>query len=305
MEFSKLNLNLLRALNALLKTKHVTYAGKMIGLSQSAMSISLKQLRNIYNDEILVRGIGHSMQLTSLGKSLVGPVDEAMRLIDDIFQGEKPFIPEKDSRTFHICMTDLPSYILLPTLIKRLQEEAPHIKIIIHHPQYFKTLDIFEPGDIDLLVGLFEGVPENLKTQNLFSDEGVIALRKDHPAIKNGKLEMEDFLNYPLIQFVNPGTAYLNFMDKNLARTGYDERVAIKVPHALTPLLAVMNTDYMTLTIKGVAKSLSQYMDITMVKPPFKVGPYLCHQYWHQKDNNDPAHKWLRQLVKEIADTVV
>lgn len=227
-----------------------------------------------------------------------------MRLIDDVFTGQTPFVPKQDTRTFHICMTDLPSYILLPKLIKRLREEAPHIKIIVHHPQYFKTREIFEPGDIDLLVGLFEGVPENLKTQTLFTDEGVIALRKDHPAIRNGQLKMEVFLNYPLIQFVNPGTSYHNFMDENLAYTGYDARVSIKVPHALTPLLSVMNTDYMTLTINEVAKSLSQYMDITMVKPPFEVGIYVCRQYWHQKDNNDPAHQWLRQLVKEVSDTI-
>jgi DNA-binding transcriptional LysR family regulator len=304
MELSKLNLNLLRALHALLSSRHVTVAGKQIGLSQSAMSISLKQLRELFNDDLLVRGLGRSMQLTPLGKSLVAPVAEAMKLIDDIFVGRKPFIPESDTRTFHVGMTDMPSFILMPRLIKRLRVDAPNIKIIVHHPKYFQTTEIFESGELDLIIGVFENAPDTLKVQTLFVDEGVIVARKDHPGVKDGEIEMAEFLKYPLIQMTHPGAPYGNYIDKNLIRMGYDARVSVSVPHGLIPMISLPGTDYMTLTIRHMAEALTDQLDLAMLEPPFEVGPYVCRQYWHQQDNNDPAHQWLRRLFKEIADSI-
>lgn len=73
----KLNLNLLRALHALLTCRHLTLQAKM-GISQSSMSVYLKQLREHFHDDLLVRGQGHIMQLTPLANSLIGKTREAL-----------------------------------------------------------------------------------------------------------------------------------------------------------------------------------------------------------------------------------
>lgn len=302
MELTKLNLNLLRALDALLTTRHVTVAGKQIGLSQSAMSIALKQLRELFRDDLLVRGLGRSMQLTPLAKSLVTPVNDTMKSINEIFIGHKPFVPETDVRTFHVGMTDMPSFLLIPRLIQRLHDEAPHIKIQVHHPKYLHTSEIFETGELDLIIGVFDSAPDTLKVQTLFIDEGVCVARKGHPGFKGGNLSMSDFLKYPSIMMTHPGAPHGNFVDRNLVRMGYDEHVSVCVPHGLIPLISLPNTDYITLTIRRLAYSFAPTYDLVMAEPPFELPSYVCKQFWHQQDTNDPAHQWLRRIFKEVAE---
>jgi len=57
-----INLNLLVALDALLTEAHVGRAADRMGVTQSAMSQSLKQLRELYGDPLLIRGrLGSSL----------------------------------------------------------------------------------------------------------------------------------------------------------------------------------------------------------------------------------------------------
>src|SRR5437879_12092382 len=77
---SQLDLNLLRALDALLQERHVTRAALKCGLSEPAMSRSLRRLRQLFADEILVR-VGRQYYLTSFALDLVGPVHDIVQLI--------------------------------------------------------------------------------------------------------------------------------------------------------------------------------------------------------------------------------
>ena len=53
-----LDLNLLPALEALLRRRNVTHAAADVGLSQPAMSRALARLREIFDDPLLVRARG-------------------------------------------------------------------------------------------------------------------------------------------------------------------------------------------------------------------------------------------------------
>ena len=55
MSLSQMDLNLLVALDALLREKNVTKAGEAVGLSQPAMSSALARLRRLFGDELMVR----------------------------------------------------------------------------------------------------------------------------------------------------------------------------------------------------------------------------------------------------------
>src|SRR5947209_1385503 len=63
------DLNLLLSLHALLRTRNVTQAGEWLGVTQPAMSSDLRRLRQMFNDELLVRA-GRDYQLTELARSL-------------------------------------------------------------------------------------------------------------------------------------------------------------------------------------------------------------------------------------------
>lgn len=53
-----LNLNLLYSLDAILQAPTLTDAGRMISLTQSAMSMALRRLRDQFGDDLVVYGTG-------------------------------------------------------------------------------------------------------------------------------------------------------------------------------------------------------------------------------------------------------
>ena len=55
-DLSRVDLNLLVHLDALLNERSVTRAAAHVGLSQSAMSHNLARLRDLFGDELLTRG---------------------------------------------------------------------------------------------------------------------------------------------------------------------------------------------------------------------------------------------------------
>ncbi|WP_058493712.1 LysR family transcriptional regulator [Legionella worsleiensis] len=296
-----LNLNLLRALYALLSCRNVTLASKQIGISQSAMSISLKQLRTFYNDPLLVPGQHNIMQLTPLALSLVEPTRIAISQINAVFSIHQSFKAATDTRTFHIGMSDLISYVLAPILIDKIQQLAPYLKLRFIHPNYSASADVFESGELDVMIGMFENVPGSLKQQVLFYDEVVIVGCKNHPAFAHGIINIDDLLNYPLIQPSLSDVPFHNHFDHYLSKKGEAQRVSVCTDHGLIPLIALPGTNYLTMTLRSAAERLNTFTELSIAPSPFLTEMYSCYQYWHPKDNEDQAHQWLRTLIKDAA----
>lgn len=63
------------------------------------------------------------------------------------------------------------------------------------------------------------------------------------------------------------------------------------------PLLVLTDSNYLTLSIRRVAEKISHFIPLSIASVPFEVDSYHCYQYWHQKDDVDPGHRWLRELV--------
>lgn len=66
------------------------------------MSIYLKQLREHFHDDLLVRGQGNIMQLTPLANSLIGKARQALSLIETLFNTIETFNPLISERSFSI-----------------------------------------------------------------------------------------------------------------------------------------------------------------------------------------------------------
>ena len=79
MNVTDLDLNLLRAFDAIATEGSVTVAGERIGLSQPAMSNALARLRQLFDDPLFVRTPG-GMRPTPFAQQLAQPVREALRL---------------------------------------------------------------------------------------------------------------------------------------------------------------------------------------------------------------------------------
>ena len=105
MQLNRFDLNLLIALDALLREKNVTRAAERVFVSQPAMSAALHKLREYFNDPLLVR-VGREMELTPRGDSLVEPVREALLRIQVMLGTQPTFDPKTARREFTVIMSE-------------------------------------------------------------------------------------------------------------------------------------------------------------------------------------------------------
>lgn len=304
MNINKLNLNLLRALDALLSIKNISLAAKHIGVSQSTMSLSLKQLRRLFDNQLLVPGQYKMMQLTPLANSLLPEVRNTMNHIDRIFNINDAFNQGSSQRIFRIGMSGLISVLLLKPLIDLIQQHAPYIQLKIVHLKNLTSSDLFESKHYDLLIGMFDQVPNNLKTQRLFNDQSVLVSCQNHPLSHKEEITVDDFLEFPLIQFSLQDAPMDNYFTKCIKKVTSDRHVKVSVGQALIPLLMLPHSNFLAITITKAADYFKQSMGLKTYPVPFEVKDFMCQQYWHPKDDEDPAHQWIRNSLKKIANSL-
>ena len=299
-DLSPVNLNLLKALDALLREQNVSKAGARLGITQSAMSLALKQLRHIYQDDLLVRGQSSKMTLTTFAKTLLPQVNSALHAVEMAFTAHLPFEPKLSQRTFHLGMSDYIAFVLLPKLMQTITKQAPNIKIVQHAVNYLDSIKPFEELALDVAIGDFPKAPLTLKTVGLFSDKGVIVADKHHPLMKQKSFTLKSMLHYPQVFVALESQPEENFIAKMLEDKGHHVEISLITPHTLIALQTLPGTTLMTNTVERLAKPFIKSLDLAMRETPYLLRHYHAKLYWHAKDHNDPAHQWLRGVIKQV-----
>ena len=105
MTLRRYDLNLLTVLDALLRHRNVTRAGKGVGLSQSATSHALTRLRDLFGDQLLEPS-GRQMVLSHRAETLVQPLSRALDLLNSLFNTDRKSTRLNSS---HIQKSRMPS----------------------------------------------------------------------------------------------------------------------------------------------------------------------------------------------------
>src|SRR3954468_17089879 len=127
MNLNSLDLNLLVALDALLREANVSRAAMRIGLSQPATSHALQRLRDLIGDPLLVR-TGARMELTPRAQALRGPLVQALDQVRALFIPDD-FDAARSERQFRLMMPDLAVELLVPPLMQQITALAPNVRI--------------------------------------------------------------------------------------------------------------------------------------------------------------------------------
>ncbi len=115
MNINTFDLNLLRVLDALYSTHSTTLAGEQIGLTQSAISNSLRRLREAFGDELFVR-TERGMVPTPLAESMYGPIQDALGRIREVVESRASFDASVSQRNFRLAMSDIGQMWMVPRL---------------------------------------------------------------------------------------------------------------------------------------------------------------------------------------------
>ncbi|MBA2662098.1 MAG: LysR family transcriptional regulator [Bradymonadaceae bacterium] len=302
MNLSSIDLNLLVALNALIDERSVTRAAARVGLSQSATSHALNRLRDIFSDPLLVRS-GRGMILTPRAQSMVGPLAEALRRLEQVIEDPCPFVPESSEQTFVIAASDYAQFMLLPALLERLASVAPGVNLRVRELGQLTAAPRLESGEVDIALplGLPEHVPETLYRRDLFQLDLVCMVRSDHPTV-GATLDVAQYAALSHILISARGDD-VGVVDITLAKLGLTRRVALVVPHFLIAPHVVACTDHVLTTAGSVARAFEGHLPIRLLAPPLELERGTVSLVWHPRTQSDPGHRWLRAQIVEVSES--
>src|SRR6266436_895100 len=183
------NLNLLRALHALLEERHVTRAGKRCFLSQPAMSRALDRLRETLGDPLLVR-TGRAYERTVRGERVLRELESIMRRLETMVQGEE-FSPARSQERFRVAMTDHGSTILLPVLLQRIRKAATDTRPAVTDTRTQASAAV-AAGRIDVALSA-EAVPPALEYELIFKLDFVCLVGSAQP-VRTRRFTLKQYL---------------------------------------------------------------------------------------------------------------
>ena len=160
------DLNLLKAFDALLAEGAVTRAGEKIGLSQPAMSAALSRLRELFEDQLFVRA-PTGMEPTPRARELAGPIQRALRDIESALRGTPDFDPAHTHHTFVVGMTEYAEISLVEKLTEILRQQGSFIDLRLRAIAKVEYLELLDEGGIDAFVGHADEVPPRLTSVSL------------------------------------------------------------------------------------------------------------------------------------------
>src|SRR3954469_21480459 len=103
--FDRIDLHLIRVLHTVLAERSVSRAAMKLGMYQPAVSASLKRLRELAGDPLLVRS-GTGMVPTDAGLRMIEPSASILRAAEMLFSDARTFDPQTADCTFRVAASD-------------------------------------------------------------------------------------------------------------------------------------------------------------------------------------------------------
>jgi DNA-binding transcriptional LysR family regulator len=301
MKTDTLDLNLLKVLAVLLEERSVTRTAKRVGLSQSATSHALERLRIALGDPLFVR-VGRTLSPTARALEMSEPLSQALLDLGSAVSGRPAFDPKTTNRRFRVATSDYAEFLLIPSLIERLQDLAPGVDIAV---QPLGSMEDVRSLAADVAIGLR---PKNsplsgVRSRALFQEDFACLLRRKHPALK--RPWTADGFSKELHVMIAPGGTPGGIVDTALSELGLSRRVVAQVPHFLVAPFLVLETDLVVTLPSRVAHAFARYLPLEVVAPPISLPSFSMHLLWSEASHLDEAQSWFRRELSTVAKTLI
>jgi DNA-binding transcriptional LysR family regulator len=298
MRFNRLDLNLLIGLDVLLDECSITRAARRLCLSQSAASGILARLREYFGDELLVQS-GRRMVPTPLALSLMEPVREILLRIQRTVETAVEFSPEATSRHFRVVASDFVSSVVMTHLAAHINTVAPFVTMEILQPTE-RSMAQMERGEIDILLMPERYLSRSHPSEVLFSDRFSCIVWQGNTDVGES-LSQDDYLRLGHVATSFGSHQQFAFEGEFFKRIGLNRRIEVVcATFNLLPQFVIGTRRVATLQHQ-LAQQLARYYPVRVLEPPVAIPQIVECMQWHPSNQRDPAHVWLRSMLRDAA----
>jgi DNA-binding transcriptional LysR family regulator len=296
MDITRLDLNLLITLEALLEERSVSRAARRLQLSQPALSAQLARLRTMFGDPLFVPS-HRGMTPTPLSLQLHAPLRDALARLHDVVTTARAFDPARDDFTVRVAASDYVQAALLLDFIVALRLRAPGLKVALRTIDPLRLAAQLEQGEVDLAMLTPENIAGTLRSRPLFEERYRFIARKGHPALRR-KLDAGRYSELEHVVFSPVGGGFTTSVDALLAAQGHQRRVAVSTSTFRAALDLVERSDLVALMPSRLLRGRT---GLRAQEPPLAVPGFAIHLAWHDRTHRDVAQRWVREQLTAFA----
>jgi DNA-binding transcriptional LysR family regulator len=284
----------LRILDVVLREHSLTRAAEQLETTQPTISKALARLRSQFQDPLLVRD-GPVMRPTPRVTELVTPLRALLQAADGIGRSARSsFDPAASERRFRLLVSDVGMIRFLPRLTARLAAAGPRLTLeaVPLDSRHFEAK--LASGAADLALGAFPAAPRGLRRQLLYADRYVSVVRRTHPALR----KLRTATGFRQARHVIVTASETGHGAHEAAQGALDavidpENVLLRLPSFVAAAVVAAQTDGVATIPANLARDLTR-LQLTAFRPPIAIPPIEVAQYWHERYQRDPGHRWLR-----------
>lgn len=315
MSVQRIDLNLFRVFEAIMRCGSVSGASKELGVTASAVSHALARLRQAIGDELFVFGENGTTP-TARALEIAPAIREGLGRIEEAVSTDV-FVPANSARTFRIAVTDYGATIVLARLVERLARTAPQLELRVFPYNRTDTIRHLDEGQLDLAIGWFSDLPDRMRRTAIIVEKETIVVRRGHP-LASGPLDKERLFSYPFAVVELTGNdeqtadGFLDergvwrrtWIDRLLIETDDENlvaHVAVSLPYFAAVPDILSATDMVATLPERFARRLELAGTHVILDLPYEPLTVTVEAIWHQRGDRDNGLKWL---LGELADVM-
>lgn len=297
MDTSRLDLNLLVTLEALLAERNVTKAAARLHLSQPAVSAQLARLRQAFGDPLLIPA-QRGMTPSAKALELLAPLRQALDQVRQAVQQHQGFDPATAAMTATVACTDYLQAAVLAPLFLALRRQAPGLRVAVRQLDPAQLDAQMARGDVDLALLTPADAPPGLRVRHLFDETYVLIARRRHPKV-GARLGVRDFARLDHVIVSPAGGGFRSPVDDALAARGLQRNVVLSAASFLFVPGIVAGSDLVALVPQRLVGARPAGLQV--LPCPLPVAGFEVGQLWHERTHAHAGHQWLREQVLKVA----
>lgn len=280
---------------AVLDEGSVSRAAVRLGVSQSAVSHTLDRLRQALGDPLFVKS-GRGIVST---RYAVQAAPHIRQILDDLhsLSSGPPFTPASAEFTFTIAANDYQRDLLLPGLLSVLRRDAPGIRLQVI-PSGIPTAEMLRKDMCDLIISPHAPEATDIMQRGLMADRMVVFYDPGH---RQAPDSLADYLKADHIGILF-GVGEKTAFEDSLSARGLTRKTVVTVSNFSGLSGFLLGTDLLATAPERMSEHLLR--DFATAPLPFDYKPFTMLMLWHKRNQNDPAHRWIRNHVNGVAATM-
>jgi DNA-binding transcriptional LysR family regulator len=195
-------------------------------------------------------------------------------------------------------MSDAMSVEALPLIVRKLRKYAPNIDLLVTSSGPKDACSRIINDEVEIAIGVFPHVQPELLRRELYRDELICVADKNNPRLRRGRMDEKSYLASPHVT-VAPNLDSGVQLDEIFVAMGLNRRVVATVPHYIALPALIRGTDligHTRMRLDNVLRSSSNLV-VFPIPAQIRVPELSFEEIWHARYEDDPGHRWLRDLI--------